>query len=94
MYSRWQFTHVCYHLIGSAPITNGKARVTINKLECNATYTIIAGGTLNGRLLGPRLWHEDLNTSICGEVVAKKKDDRGTKSLDSNNYVCTCFICV
>ena len=99
MCSRWQFEHFCYHLTGSAQITNGKARVTVKKLECNATtYTIIAGGTLNGRLLGPtslgpRLLHEDLNTSICEEVVTKKKDDRGTKSLDANNYVCTCIKC-
>ena len=69
-----------YHLSGSAPITNGKARVTVNKLDCNTTYTIIAGGILKGRLLGPRslgprLSHETINTSLCEELVATKKDD-------------------
>ena len=30
------------------------ATVTVNALKCEATYTIIAGGTLNGDLVGPR----------------------------------------
>ena len=74
MYCMYVYMFV-YHLSGSAPVTNGTARVTVNKLVCNATYTIIAGGTLNGRLIGPRLWHETINTSLCEEVVATKKDD-------------------
>ena len=36
-------------------------------------YTVIAGGTLNGRLLGPRSLHESINTSRCVEAVEKKK---------------------
>ena len=81
MYRYVLFVHMfVYHLSGSAPITNGKARVTVNKLDCNATYTIIAGGTLKGRLLGPRtlgprLSHDTINTSLCKEVIARKKDD-------------------
>ena len=30
------------------------ATVTINGLMCGVTYTITAGGTLNGELVGPR----------------------------------------
>ena len=33
------------------------ATVTINGLACGVTYTIIAGGTLNGDLVGPRSSH-------------------------------------
>ena len=41
----------------STTITNGRATVTLNGLECGVTYTIIAGGTLNGDLVGPRSSH-------------------------------------
>ena len=40
--------------LDAAPITNGMATVAVNGLECGVTYTIIAGGTLNGDLVGPR----------------------------------------
>ena len=47
---------------GSAPITNGTATVTVNGLECGVTYTIIAGGTLNGDLVGPGSSHGNITT--------------------------------
>ena len=33
------------------------ATVTINELACGVPYTITAGGTLNGELVGPRSSH-------------------------------------
>ena len=38
----------------TAAVTNGMATVKIDGLACGITYTIIAGGTLNGDLVGPR----------------------------------------
>ena len=38
--------------------------MTVNGLKCEVTYTIIAGGTLNGSLLGPRSSHGTVNTTI------------------------------
>ena len=54
------YVHVLIHTFvctDSTPITNGTATVTLNGLECGVTYTIIAGGTLNGDLVGPRSSH-------------------------------------
>ena len=50
---------------GSAPITNGTATVTVNGLECGVTYTIIARGTLDGDLVGPRSSHGNITTGPC-----------------------------
>ena len=50
---------------GSAPITNGTATVTVNGLECGVAYTITAGGTLNGDLVGPRSSHGNITTGPC-----------------------------
>ena len=38
---------------GVAPVSNGMATVTLEELACGVTYTIIAGGRLDGNLLGP-----------------------------------------
>ena len=43
-----------YNNSGTASIANGMATVTVNGLECEVTYNITAGGTLNGDLVGPR----------------------------------------
>ena len=51
--------------LGTAPITNGIAIVTVNGLECGVTYSIIAGGTLNGDLVGPRSSHGNINMGPC-----------------------------
>ena len=53
------------HMSGNAPIINGTATVTVNGLECGVTYTIIAGGTLNGDLVGPRSSYESITTGPC-----------------------------
>jgi len=51
--------------IGTAPIINESATVAINGLECEVTYTIIAGGTLNGDLVGPRSSYETFTAGQC-----------------------------
>ena len=50
---------------GNALITNGLATVIINGLQCGVTYTIIAGGTLNGDLVGPSRYHGNFPTCAC-----------------------------
>ena len=42
------------YISGIAPIINGMATVIINGLECGTSYAIVAGGILNGDLVGPR----------------------------------------
>ena len=64
------FTYVCtyvcvYAYIGTAPIINGMATVAINGLECEVTYTIIAGGTFNGDLVGPRSSYGTVTAGQC-----------------------------
>ena len=52
--------------LDAAPITNGTATVTLNGLECGVTYSIIAGGTFNGDLVGPRSYVETFNDTCPG----------------------------
>ena len=54
-----------YTHIGMAAITNGMATVTIDGLECEVTYAITAGGTLNGALVGPRSSHGNITSGSC-----------------------------
>ena len=51
--------------LGTAPIANGTATVSVNGLQCGVTYTIVAGGTLNGDLVGARSSHETVTTAPC-----------------------------
>ena len=44
---------------------NGMATVTIDGLQCEVTYTITAGGTLNGALVGPRSSHGAITSGPC-----------------------------
>ena len=48
------------------------AAVAVKELECGVTYTIVAGGTLNGDLVGPRLSHGDVVIHACPVVEQKK----------------------
>ena len=48
---------LCYFCSGTAPIINGMA---VNELQCGVTYTIIAGRTLYGDLVGPRSSHGNI----------------------------------
>ena len=64
---------------GNASITNEIATVTVNGLECGITYTIIAGGILNGDLVGPRSSHGSI-TELC---LSSKQ---GSDGSDEGNY--------
>ena len=52
-------------LSGTAPITNRVAMVKVNELECGVRYTIVAGGTLNGDLVGPRSSYGAIAIPAC-----------------------------
>ena len=41
------------------------AIVTVYGLKCGTNYTIIAGGTLNGDLVGPRSSRGNITTNPC-----------------------------
>ena len=41
------------------------ATVIIDGLQCEVTYAIIAGGTLNGVLVGPRSSHGTITSGPC-----------------------------
>ena len=48
------YSHVLMILLDSASVVDEMAMVTVNELECGVNYTIIAEGTLNTNLVGPR----------------------------------------
>ena len=50
---------------GTAPIIDESTIVIVNGLKCGETYTIIAGGTINGALVGPRSSHGTISTNPC-----------------------------
>ena len=54
------FTHS-----GTASVTNTMATVAVDGLKCGVTYIIIAEGTLNGDLVGPRSSHGTIDTNPC-----------------------------
>ena len=58
------FTYTYVHT-GMATISNGMATVTVDGLECEVTYDITAGGTLNGTLVGPRSSHGTITSGPC-----------------------------
>ena len=58
--------HSYYHIhTGMAVVTNGMATVTVDGLQCEVTYDITAGGTLNGVLVGPRSSHGTITSGPC-----------------------------
>ena len=52
-------------MTGIALITNRMATVQVNGLDCGTNYTITAGGTLNGDLVGLRSSHGSTTTNPC-----------------------------
>jgi len=63
---------ICTYIYsGTAPIFNGVATVTINGLMCEVEYTIVAGGTLNGVLVGPRSSYGIVNAGPCLPIAVK-----------------------
>ena len=60
------YIHSYYHIqTGMAVVTSGMATVTVDGLECEVTYNITAGGTLNGALVGPRSSHGTVTSGPC-----------------------------
>ena len=45
------------------------ATVTVNGLECEMIYTITAGGTLDGQLVGPRSSHGTITAGPCPPMM-------------------------
>jgi len=43
--------------------------VLVDGLGCEVTYTIIAGGTLNGDLVGPRSSHGTITAGPCPVII-------------------------
>jgi len=58
-----------YIYLGIAPIINEVAIIAINDLMCEVEYTIIAGGTLDGRLVGPRSSHGTVAAGPCPPIA-------------------------
>ena len=54
---------------GIGPTNNTVAIVTLNGLQCGVTYNIIAGGTLNGELVGPRSPHGTITAGPCSPTI-------------------------
>ena len=69
-YERNKIITMCVHvyvriLSGSATITSNMATVTVRNLQCQQTYTITAGGILNGMLVGPQFRQETVTAGSC-----------------------------
>ena len=88
-----------YIHLGIAPIINEMATVTINGLMCEEEYMIIAGGTLNGQLVGPKSSHGIVTAGSCPPiavtttatitsvtVIGKKHSYIGTEHLVMCNF--------
>ena len=73
-------TYYTIHL-DDAPITNGMAVVTVDGLMCEVTYTITAGGSLNGTLVGPRSFHGTITAGSC--PLPKPTPTAATASMTS-----------
>ena len=62
------------------------ATVTLDGLACGVEYTIIAGGTLNGHLVGPRSSHENITADPC--LVIMTTTVVPTTSITSKEDIC------
>ena len=56
------------HLV-TAAVNNRTARMTVDGLQCEVTYTITAGGILNGALIGPRSSYGSIIAGPCPTVT-------------------------
>ena len=75
-----------------AVINNNRiATVTVDGLQCEVTYDIIAGGTLNGALVGPRSSHGTITSGSC--LADMPTPSVATPSMNGKEeihpYVCT-----
>ena len=63
-------SYICTYIhSGTAPIINGVTTVIINGLMCEMEYTIVAGGTLDGVLVGPRSSHGIVTAGPCPPIA-------------------------
>ena len=58
-------------ILGTASVANGIAMVEINGLECEVTYSIIAGGTINENLIGPKSFVGNVTAGLCPLTTSK-----------------------
>ena len=63
------------------------ATVTVNGLECRVTYTITAGGTLNGDLVGPRSSHGTVTAGPCPIDMTSNIDIHACTACIVTTYV-------
>ena len=73
---------------GNASITDETATVTITGLKCGGNYTIIAGGTLNGELVGPRSSHGTIVMPAC-PIDIQRSSDGGKNKFVKWSRLCT-----
>ena len=70
---------------GIAEIVDRMATVTVTGLMCGVTYTIIAGGTVNGTLVGPRSSHGTITAGPC--LVIMTTTTTATTSMISKEEI-------
>ena len=63
------------------------ATVIIDGLQCEVTYAIIAGGTLNGTLVGPRSSHGNITSGSCPPPMPTPSV--ATPSMNRKEDICT-----
>ena len=83
-----------YMYSGNAVVTYGMATVIIDGLACGVTYNIIAGGTLNGDLIGPRSSHGTTTTGPCPPMIITNTTDTASmtgKELELRTYTNACI---
>ena len=82
------YIHILFTHTGMAEINNnGIATVTIDGLECEVTYTITAGGTLNEALVGPRSSHGTVTSGPCPPPMPTPS--ASTPSMSGMDEICT-----
>ena len=65
--------------------------MTVNGLECEAIYIIIAGGTLNGGLVGPKSSYNNITTSACPEAQSGEADENDAGKTISKQKTLTAY---
>ena len=75
--------------LGNALITDETATVTVTGLKCGVNYTITAGGTLNGELVGPRSSHGTIVMPACPIDIQRRSSDGGKNKFVKWSRLCT-----
>ena len=79
--------HIYTHTGMAVINNNGMATVTIDGLPCEVTYDIMAGGTLNGTLVGPRSSHGTIISGPCPPPMPTSSV--ATPSMNGKEEICT-----